>query len=147
MAVTFKTTLLKDSGGNATGISVPPEVIAALGTKKRVAVKATLNGYTYRTTVAPYNGVFMLPVAAEHRDAAGIKAGDEIEVTLAVDEEPRTVEVPDELAAALAQKPGAREAFDRLSYTIRKEHARQVTDAKTPETRQRRIEKIVSQLG
>jgi uncharacterized protein YdeI (YjbR/CyaY-like superfamily) len=89
----------------------------------------------------------MLPVSAEHREAAGIKAGDEIEVTLELDTEPRTVEVPDDLAAALAAKPGARAAFDALSYTNRKEYVRQVETAKAQETRDRRIAGIVAKLG
>jgi uncharacterized protein YdeI (YjbR/CyaY-like superfamily) len=89
----------------------------------------------------------MLPLNQEHRAAAGVKAGDEVEVTLELDTAPRTVEVPDDLAAALAQKPGAKAAFDALSYTLRKEHVRQVEEAKAQETRERRIAKIVAQLG
>jgi hypothetical protein len=147
MPVTFKTTLLKAEGLNATGISVPPDVIAALGTQKRPPVKVSINGYTYRTTVAPYGDVFMLPVNQEHRAAAGLNAGDQIEVTLELDTEPRTVEVPEDLAAALAGKPGARAAFDALAPSKRKEAVRQVQDAKTPETRERRIAKIVDPLG
>jgi uncharacterized protein YdeI (YjbR/CyaY-like superfamily) len=147
MAVTFTTTLLKAEGMNATGISVPAEVIAALGPKKRPPVKVTLNGYTYRSTVAAYGDVFMLGVSAEHRAAAGVKAGDQVEVTLELDVEPRTVEVPDDLAAALAEKPGARAAFDALSYTMRKEYVRQVESAKAQETRTRRIAGIIAKLA
>ncbi len=147
MKVTFTTTVQKDAGSSATGLQVPPEAVAALGTQKRVKVKATLNGYSYRSTVAPYNGVFMLPLSAEHREAAGVQAGQEVQVTLELDTEPRVVEVPTDLAAALAAKRGARTAFDALSYTARKEHVRQVTDAKSPETRSRRIAKIVASLS
>ena len=147
MAVTFKTTLLKADDLNATGISVPPEMIAALGPQKRPAVTVSLNGYTYRTTVAPYGDVFMLPVSQAHRAAAGLQAGDAVEVTLALDQEPRTVAVPDDLRAALAAKPGATEAFDALAFSRRKEFVRQVEEAKAQETRARRIAGIVDKMG
>ena len=147
MAETFKTTVQQAEGLNATGIQVPAQVIAALGTSKRPKVKINLNGYTYRTTIAPFGDVFMLPLSQAHREASGLKAGDEVEVTLELDLEPRTVEVPEDLAAALAEKPGAREAFDALSYSGRKEYARQVEEAKAQETRERRIAGIVAKLG
>ena len=147
MGETFKTTLLQAEGLNATGISVPPAVIAALGKQKRPKVVVTVNGYTYRTTVAPYGDVFMIPVSQEHRAAAGLKAGDQIEVTLDLDLEPRTVEVPADLAAALAGKPGAAAAFDKLSYSVRKEHVRQVESAKAQDTRERRIAAIVAKVS
>jgi hypothetical protein len=147
MAVKFTTTILQAEGLNATGISVPPEVIDTLGKGKRPKVTVTLNGYTYRSTVAPYTDVYMLPLSQEHRAAAGVKAGDQVEVTLELDLEPRTVDVPADLAAALAEKPGATAAFDAMSYTKRKEAVRQVEDAKTQETRERRIARIVAQLG
>jgi uncharacterized protein YdeI (YjbR/CyaY-like superfamily) len=89
----------------------------------------------------------MLPLAKEHRDAAGVKAGDRVEVTLELDSAPRTVDVPDDLAAALAAQPGARTAFDDLAYSVRKEHVRQVETAKAQETRERRIAKIVAGLA
>lgn len=147
MKATYTTTVLQAEGMNATGLQVPPEVVAALGRGKKPPVKVTVNGYTYRSTVAAYTDVYMLPLAAEHRKAAGVKAGDEVEVTLELDQEPRTVEVPQDLAAALAERPGARAAFDALSYTMRKEHVRQVESAKAEETRQRRIAKIVVSLA
>ena len=143
---TFTTTVTQAEGVNATGLPVPAEAVAALGTKKRPPVKVTLNDYTYSSTVAAYGDVFMLPLAAEHRTAAGVQAGDVVEVTLELDSEPRTVEVPDDLAAALAEA-GASEAFGRLAYSTRKEHVRQVETAKAAETRQRRIDKIVASLA
>jgi hypothetical protein len=142
----FRTTLLLE-GKTATGIKVPAEVVKSLGSHKKPPVRVTIGSHTYRSTIAAYGDVFMLPVSAEHREAAGIKAGDEIEVTLELDTEPRTVEVPDDLAAALAAKPGARAAFDALSYTNRKEYVRQVETAKAQETRDRRIAGIVAKLG
>lgn len=132
---------------NATGIQVPAEVIAALGQGKKPPVKVTLNGYTYRTTVATMEGNFMLSLSAENRKAAGVQGGDEVEVTLELDTEPRTVDVPDDLVAALDAVPGAREAFDRLSYSARKEYVRQVESAKAQDTRDRRITAVVSKVG
>ena len=147
MKTTFTTTLLKDDKVNATGISVPAEAIAALGGKKKPPVIVTINGFTYRSTVAAYGDVYMLPLSQERRAAAGVDAGDVIEVTLELDTEPRTVEVPADLAAALAEKPGATAAFDKLAYSARKEHVRQVVEAKAQDTRERRIAKIVGGLG
>jgi len=145
LQTTFITAVTQAEDVNATGLPVPAEAVAALGTKKRPPVKVMLNGYTYRTTVAAYGDVFMLPLSAEHRKAAGVRAGDQVTVTVELDAEPRTVDVPADLAAALAGA-GAAAAFDRLSYTQRKEHVRQVETAKAAETRQRRIEKIVASL-
>ncbi|MDQ5825350.1 MAG: YdeI/OmpD-associated family protein [Chloroflexota bacterium] len=144
---TFTTTITKAEGLNATGIRVPGEVIAEMGTSKRPKVKITLNGYTYRTTVAPYGDVFMVPLNQEHREAAGVQAGDEVEVTVELDLEPRTVEVPEDLQAALSEKAGALEAFEALAYSKRKEFVRQVNEAKAQETRNRRIAGIVDKLG
>jgi hypothetical protein len=146
MGVTFRTTLLKDDTLDATGIEVPPEAVAALGGSKRPAVTVTIGDYRYRSTVAPYGGRYLIPFAKEHRQASGIEPGAPIEVTLELDTAPRTVEVPADLAAALAAKPGAREAFDRLSYTTRKEHVRSVETAKAAETRTRRIDRVLESL-
>jgi hypothetical protein len=147
MAHTFKTILKLDGSLNATGINVPAEVIEALGKGKKPPVKVTVNGFTYQSTVAVMGGAYMLPLSQERRAAAGVEPGQEIEVTLELDAEPRTVEVPEDLAAALAGKPGARDAFDKLAYSVRKEHVRQVESAKAAETRTRRISNIVEKLG
>ena len=146
MKTTFATTILLDDKVNATGIRVPAEAIAALGGKKKPPVIVTVNGFTYRSTVAAYGDVYLLPLSQERRAAAGVAAGDTVEVTLELDTEPRTVEVPDDLAAALAATPGARATFDALAYSTRKEHVRQVMEAKAQETRERRIAKIVAGL-
>ncbi len=148
MKTSFTTTVTQAEGMNATGLPVPAEAVAALGTSKRPKVVITINdGYSYRSTVAAYGDVFMLPLAAEHRNAAGVTAGDVVEVTLELDTAPRTVDVPEDLAAALAAQPGATEAFAALSYTARKEHVRQVESAKAQATRERRIAAIVAGLG
>jgi len=147
MKATFTTLVEKAEDGNATGLRVPAEAVAAMGQGKKPKVRVSLNGYTYRSTVAAYGDVFMLPLSAEHREAAGVKAGDQVEVTVELDLEPRTVDVPGDLAAALSAKPGATAAFDALSYTMRKEYVRQVKEAKARETRDRRIAGIAARLG
>jgi hypothetical protein len=142
----FRTTLQLE-GKTATGFRVPPEVVAALGAgAKRPPVTVTINGYTYRSTVAAYGDVFMLPLAAEHRDAAGVAAGDEIEVDLALDTAPRVVDVPADFAAALDAEPAARATFDGLSNSNRKWHVLNIEGTKNPETRQRRIAKSIATL-
>jgi hypothetical protein len=145
MKQTFTTTITQD--GNNTGIEVPPEVIAAFGSSKKPPVIVTVAGYIYRNTVAVMGGAYMISLSKAHREAAGIKGGDVVEVTLELDTEPRTVDVPDDLAAALDGQPGARAAFDALAFSRRKEFVRQVEDAKTQETRDRRIAGIVAKMG
>ncbi len=142
---TFHTTIIS-TGGNTAGIKIPPEVIESLGGGKKPAVKVTINGKSYQSTVAVMSGNYMVGVSSENRAIVGVKAGDEVDVTLDLDTEPRIYELPEDLAAALAAKSGATEAFHASAPSKRKEFVRQVTDAKTPETRERRIAKIVEQL-
>ena len=141
----FRTTIVQ-SGKNTTGIQVPDEVVEALGSGKRPAVKVTVNGYSYRSTVASMSGVFMVSLSAEHRAGAGVGGGDEVEVDLELDSAPREVTVPPELVAALDAEPAARATFDGLSYSSKSWHVLQVTGAKTEETRQRRIARSVDAL-
>lgn len=147
MKATFTTTVIQAEGKNATGLPVPADALALLGSHKRPAVTVSLNGYTYPSTVAAYGEVFMLPLSAEHRAAAGVQANDEVEVTIELDTAPRTVTVPADLAAALAERPGATAAFAALAASRRKEHVRQVESAKAQATRERRIASIVAQLA
>lgn len=147
MKKTYTTIVQQQEGMNATGLQVPAEVIEAFGQGKKPKVIVTINGFSYRSTVAAYGDVFMLPLSQERRAAAGVAAGQQVEVTLELDTEPRTMDVPEDLAAALAQSPGAREAFDRLAYSHRKEHVRSVEEAKAPETRARRIDKVVKMVS
>jgi hypothetical protein len=142
----FRTTLLS-ARKNATGIEVPPEVVAALGPSKRPAVHVTIGSHTYPSTIAVMGGAFMIPVSAENREAAGIAAGQEIEVFVRLDLEPRTVEVPVDLASALDAVPAARTFFDGLSNSVKKVHVLAADGAKTPETRARRIAKSVEMLA
>jgi hypothetical protein len=141
----FRTTILQ-SGKTATGIRVPPEVVEALGAGKRPAVKVTINGYTYRSTVAVTSGAYMVGVSAEHRADAGVAGGDEVDFDMELDTAPREVEVPADLAAALDADPDARRTFDGLSYSNKSWHVLQVTGAKTDEKRRRRIARSVAAL-
>jgi hypothetical protein len=141
------TTVLSLENKNATGIHVPPEAVVALGGGRRPAVVATVNGYTYRATVMGYDPADpLMPFTAEHRAASGLKAGDPVEVELVLDTAPREVEVPEDLAAALAADPAAKAFFDGLSYSNKRVHTLSVLDAKTPETRARRVEKSIALL-
>jgi hypothetical protein len=142
----FRTSILQAEGMNATGIVVPDEIVEKLGAGKKPKVAVTLKGYTYRSTVAVMGGKYMLPLAKEHRDAAGVKANDKVEVTLELDTAPREVEVPKDLAAAL-RKAGLTKDFAALAFTHRKEHVRAIEEAKAPETRLRRIEKAVAMVA
>jgi len=137
---------IEQSGKTATGIRIPDEVVEALGSGKRPAVKVTINGYTYRNTVAVMGGVYMVGVSAEHRAGSGVAGGDEVDVDIELDTEPREVVVPDDFAAALDAEPKARATFDGLSYSNRSWHVLSITGAKTDETRQRRIGKSVEML-
>ncbi len=141
----FTTTVLL-AGKTATGFVVPEEVVLSFGKGKRVPVTVTINGYTYRSTVAPHAGDYMLPLSAEHREAAGLTAGQEVAITLEYDAAPREVEIPADFARQLEMHPTAQEAFAKLAYSHRKEHVRAIEEAKTPETRQRRIEKAIEKL-
>lgn len=142
----FKTTL-EQSGKTATGFRVPAEVVEALGKGKRPPVVVTINGYSYRNTVAVYGDTYMLGVAAEHRGPAGVEAGDEIEVDLELDTAPREVDVPEDLSAALDAAPDAKRFFESLSYSNRRRLVLGIEGAKTAETRQRRVDKTVAQLA
>ncbi|MBD8059274.1 DUF1905 domain-containing protein [Cellulomonas sp. JH27-2] len=139
------TTVLAQMGNNV-GIEVPDDVIAELGAGKRPPVVVTLNGFTYRSTVGVMGGRSLIPVAAAIRASAGVAGGEEHEITLTLDDQPRTVEVPDELARAL-DAAGVREAFDKLAPSRRKEAVRSVVDAKAEATRDRRIAAVVASLA
>jgi Bacteriocin-protection, YdeI or OmpD-Associated/Domain of unknown function (DUF1905) len=141
----FRTTIVQ-SGKTATGIEVPGEVMEALGSGRRPAVRVTINGYSYRSTVASLGGKSMVGLSAEHRAGAGVAGGDEVEVDLELDTAPREVTVPADLAAALDAEPAARATFDGLSYSNKSWHVLQVTGAKTEETRRRRVTRSVEAL-
>jgi hypothetical protein len=133
-------------GKTATGIEVPDDVVAALGSGGRPPVTVTVRGHCYRTTVARMGGRFLVPLSAENRTAAGVVAGDQVEVDIEPDTAPREVEVPADLTEALARDDAARVTFDGLSYTHRKEWVRWVEDAKKTDTRATRVAKTVEAL-
>ena len=133
-------------GKTATGVQVPEDVVVAIGSGKRPKVRVTINGYTYRSSIAPLGGVSMLGISDEVRRNAGVAGGDEIDVDLELDLEPRDVTVPADFAAALETDPDARAAFDRLSYSNRLRHVLSIEGAKTDETRQRRVAKAIGEL-
>jgi hypothetical protein len=133
-------------GKTATGIEVPEDVVAALGSGNRPPVTVTIGGHTYRTTVSRMGGRFLIPLSAENRTEAGIAAGDQVDVDIALDSGPREVTVPGDLAAALAHDDTARATFDGLSYTHRKEWVRWIEEAKKPDTRATRLAKTVESL-
>ena len=142
----FRTEIQQGESKNVTGIEVPPSVIEALGAGKRPAVKVTLKGYTYRSTVAVMGGAYMISVSAEVREKAGVKGGEVVDVELELDTAPREVEVPADLTAALKKDAAAQRFFDGLSYSNRRRIVLNVEGTKNPETRRRRIEKAVEQL-
>jgi bacteriocin resistance YdeI/OmpD-like protein/uncharacterized protein DUF1905 len=134
-------------GKSATGIEVPADVVAALGQGKRPKVTVTINGYSYPSTVGVMGGVSLVPVSADVRAKAGVAAGDEVDVDLIPDTGPRAVVVPADLAAALASVPAARQAFGKLSYSGQQRYVLGIEQAKTAETRRRRVDKAVTELA
>jgi hypothetical protein len=143
--IKFRTKLLQGDK-TAVGMIVPPEVVEKLEGGKRPLVKVTINGFTYRSAVAVMDGDFMVGVSAENRAGAKVKGGDTVEVTLQLDTEPRIVEIPKDLKAALT-KAGAMKAYEASAPSMKKEYVRQVEEAKAQETRERRIAKIVEKLS
>jgi Bacteriocin-protection, YdeI or OmpD-Associated/Domain of unknown function (DUF1905) len=141
----FRTTILQ-SNKTATGIRVPDDVIAALGSSRRPPVQVTVNGYTYRTTVAVMNGAFMFGVSADVRTNAGVAGGDEVDVEIVLDAEPREVSVPADLKTALDADPEANRFFQSLSYSHKSAYVLWIESAKKDETRQRRIPEAIRML-
>jgi hypothetical protein len=141
----FSTTI-ELHGKTATGMAVPPEVVESLGGGKKPAVSVTVGGYTYRSSIASMGGRYLIPLSAERRAAAGVAAGDQVEVEVELDTQPREVEVPADLAAALAAEPAARARFEALAYSHQLRHVLAVEGAKAEATRQRRVASAVAML-
>lgn len=139
-------TKIELGGKTATGFEVPAEVVESIGKGKKPAVRVTIGQHTYRSTVAVMDGRFMLPLSAENRQGAVVAAGDKVEVEIELDTEPRTVAVPADLDKALDDDAAARQAFEALSYSQQRSHVFSIEDAKTLETRQRRIDKTIATL-
>jgi hypothetical protein len=138
---------LEPAGGNNTAFTIPDDVVTRLDSGRRPKVVVTAGGHTWRSSIVSMGGRFVLGVSRENRTKAGIAAGDDVALTLLLDTKPRTVEVPADLAAAVAAVAGAREAFDELSFTHQREHVESVLGAKRPETRERRIERVVAAVS
>ncbi len=138
--------LLEQNGKTAVGFAVPEDAVLSLGRGKRPPVTVTINGYTYRTTVAPMGGRYLVGVSAENRAGAGVAGGQEVDVVLELDAAPRVVELSADFAAALAADPDARRTFDALSPSNKGYHTTLIAGAKSDETRQRRIEKSIAAL-
>jgi hypothetical protein len=141
----FRAKILQ-SGKTAAGIEVPAKVVAALGSSKRPPVRATINGFTYRSSVASMLGKFMLGVPPEFREGAGVVAGDVVDIELELDTEAREVSVPPDFAAALARDARAKRTFEAMSYSNKRRLLIPIEDIKSPEARERRIAKTVAML-
>jgi hypothetical protein len=138
--------IIQLSKKTATGIPVPEDVVASLGAGKKPAVRVTIGEYSYSSTVASMGGKFMIPLSAEHRNGAGIAAGDEVDVNIELDTEPRELNVPADFLAAIEHETEAKHFFDGLSYSNKRRFVLSIEGAKTAETRQRRIDKAVVTL-
>ena len=137
---------LRQTGGNTTGFLVPDEVMAGLGGGGRPKVVVRVNGFEFRSSIARMGGEYWLGVSAERRGAAGIAGGQVCEVAVELDAAPRAVEVPDDLAQALAAEPAVRAFWDAMSFSNQRWHAEQLTSAKTAETRARRLARSLDLL-
>jgi hypothetical protein len=138
--------IIELSGKSATGIEVPAEIVESLGQGKRPPVIVTIDGHTYRTTIGVMGGRSMVPLSAENRSAAGVAAGDEVEVEIALDRQPREVSVPADFAEALSKEGAAQSAFEKMSNSHKQRWILSITSAKTSETRQRRITKAIEAI-
>jgi bifunctional DNA-binding transcriptional regulator/antitoxin component of YhaV-PrlF toxin-antitoxin module len=143
MSVTYETKVIGYK--NHASIAIPDEVLAELGTNRRAPLKVTINGYTYQSTATAVNGECRVVFPQKDRDAAGAQADDIVVVTLELDSGVREVVMPEELAAAL-ETAGLSDVFEALTYSKRKEFARQVSEAKAEETKAKRITKVLAEL-
>jgi hypothetical protein len=138
---------LESAGGNATGIRVPDEFVAELGGGGRPKIVATVNGHQWRSSIARMGGEYWLGVSAANRSGAGVKAGDVLDVDVVLDTGVREVEVPVDLARALAVNPEAQAFWDTLSFSNKRYHVEQIAGAKTDATRERRVAKSVQLMS
>jgi hypothetical protein len=142
----FKVKLVAQGSSSATGLIPPFDVPNTFGTRARVPVRGTMNGYPFRSSLMPMGGCHIMAVNKELREGAHAKAGDEVDVVMERDEEARTVEAPAELARELAKNKTARKRWETLAFTHKKEMANSIRDAKREETRQRRLAKLMQVL-
>lgn len=138
---------LQQGQGNTAGFVIPDEVVDKLGGGRRPKVTVTIDGYSWRSSIANMGGQFMLGVSQAHRAASGLTPGQTYAVDLELDTAPRSVQLPDDLAKAIDAQPGARQRWDALAYTHQKEHVDAVEGAKKAETRASRIDKCLTMLA
>ena len=134
------------AGKTATGVEVPAKVVEALGSSRRPLVPVTINGHTYRNAIAVMDGKYMLGINSDVREAARVKAGDQIEVDVELDTEKREVEVPPELKKALTRDAATRKYFESLSYSKKVALVNPIANGKTAETRERNLAKAMAAL-
>jgi len=142
----FKVTLEGHEGMDGAGFRAPFDVVETFGTKARVPVRGTINGSPFRSSLSPMGGCHVMPVNKALRESAKCKAGDVVEIVLERDAEERTVEAPADLARELRKSKTAKERWEKLSFTHKKEMARSITEAKQEETKKRRLAKVVDVL-
>ncbi|MCZ2404282.1 DUF1905 domain-containing protein [Paenarthrobacter sp. Z7-10] len=142
----MKFTTIIQGSGNKAGIEVPEDIVSALGAGKRPPVVVTINGKSYRSSIAVMGGQNMVGVSALNRELTGAAAGDTVEVDIELDTQPRIVDVPDDLAAALEAEPAAKAFYATLNYSSQRRYVEPLADAKTAETRSRRVAKVVTDL-
>ncbi|HJQ23937.1 MAG TPA: YdeI/OmpD-associated family protein [Blastocatellia bacterium] len=147
MAKRFRAELIQDDNSTATAIIIPFDVQKVFGARGRVPVRGTVNGFAYRSSIFTMGGQPFMVVNKQMREGAKAKAGDTVSVVMERDDEPRTVEAPADLKRALKANRSAQAAWDKASYTHRKEYVQAIEDAKKPETRARRIEKAITELA
>ena len=141
---TFKTTLVRDGSTCFIPLTFDPKSVFG---KVRAPVKVTLNGYTFRSTIAAMGGPACIPLRRSNREAAGLEGGETLKVTLVLDTEPREVEAPADLVKALRSTAGAWDRWRELSYSHQREHVEAIEEAKKPETRARRVEAAVRMVS
>jgi len=132
--------------GNATAVEVPDDVMQTLGPKGRPPVTITINGHSWRSRVAAMRGRRLIGISAAHRAAARISEGDIAEIDVELDEAPREVIEPADLADALDNCREARTSFDRLPFGLQQKHVKTIQEAKSTEVRERRISKLIAAL-
>ena len=143
----FKAKVVQDDGTTMCAIQLPFDPKTVFG-KVRAPVSATINRkHTFRTTTTRMGGVDFIPLRRSNREAAGVKAGQVVPVTLTRDDKPRTATPPKDLIAAMRKAKGAKAAWDKLSFTHQREHVEAIESAKKPETRARRIAKAIEMLS
>lgn len=144
--IRFKATLIRQPDSSATFIMIPFDVQKEWGMRSRVPVKGTINGHSFRSSIAPYGGVHYLGINRDLREAAGVKAGEVVQIELEIDQEPRAVVLPSDLQSAMDTTPAAKIRWQKISFTQQREYVEMLEDAKKPDTRAKRVANIIDKL-